>query len=64
MKYTHLFFDLDNTLWDFNANSYDALLDALKKTKLLERIGDFDPYFFTSFLLFKLPTSPQPGGRK
>jgi YjjG family noncanonical pyrimidine nucleotidase len=45
MKYTHLFFDLDNTLWDFNANSYDALLDALKKTDLLSRIGDYDRYF-------------------
>ena len=24
-KYRHLFFDLDNTLWDFNLNSYYAL---------------------------------------
>jgi len=24
-KYRHLFFDLDNTLWDFNLNSYHAL---------------------------------------
>lgn len=30
-KYTHLFFDLDNTLWDFKANSYLALESAYKK---------------------------------
>ncbi|MEI7830059.1 MAG: YjjG family noncanonical pyrimidine nucleotidase [Prolixibacteraceae bacterium] len=45
MKYTHLFFDLDNTLWDFNANSYDALYLALKKLDLLEKIGSFESYF-------------------
>ncbi|HWS01339.1 MAG TPA: YjjG family noncanonical pyrimidine nucleotidase [Prolixibacteraceae bacterium] len=45
MKYTHLFFDLDNTLWDFNANSYDALYLALKKMDLLEKIGAYDSYF-------------------
>ena len=45
MLYTHLFFDLDNTLWDFNANSYDALFDALKKMDLLSGIGDYDKYF-------------------
>jgi YjjG family noncanonical pyrimidine nucleotidase len=45
MKYTHLFFDLDNTLWDFNANSYDALYLALKKLNLLDKIGSFESYF-------------------
>jgi putative hydrolase of the HAD superfamily len=45
MKYTHLFFDLDNTLWDFNTNSYDALYIALKKMELLDRIGNYDDYF-------------------
>jgi putative hydrolase of the HAD superfamily len=45
MKYSHLFFDLDNTLWDFNANSYDALYDALKKMDLLGKIGEYDRYF-------------------
>ena len=24
-RYTHLFFDLDNTLWDFNTNSFHAM---------------------------------------
>ena len=45
MTYTHLFFDLDNTLWDFNTNSYDALYDALKKMDLLTQIGEYDRYF-------------------
>ncbi len=45
MKYTHLFFDLDNTLWDFNANSYDALHLALEKMGLQDKIGDYDSYF-------------------
>lgn len=45
MTYTHLFFDLDNTLWDFNANSYVALYDAMKKMDLLSGIGDYDKYF-------------------
>ena len=45
MKYSHLFFDLDNTLWDFNANSYIALYDALKKMDLLGKVGDYDHFF-------------------
>jgi putative hydrolase of the HAD superfamily len=48
-KYTHLFFDLDNTLWDFNANSYDALYIALNKMDLLDRIGNYDDYFATYY---------------
>ncbi|MCE1198754.1 MAG: YjjG family noncanonical pyrimidine nucleotidase [Marinilabiliales bacterium] len=45
MKYTHLFFDLDNTLWDFNANARDALYLALDRMNLMDHIGDFDKYF-------------------
>lgn len=45
MKYTHLFFDLDNTLWDFNANSFDALHLALEKLDLLGSVGDYKSYF-------------------
>ncbi len=44
-KYTHLFFDLDNTIWDFNSNSFDALYVALDKLKLLDKIGSFDTFF-------------------
>jgi YjjG family noncanonical pyrimidine nucleotidase len=44
-KYTHLFFDLDNTIWDFNSNSFDALYVALDKLHLLEKIDSFDIFF-------------------
>lgn len=46
-KYTHLFFDLDNTIWDFNSNSFDALYVALDKQKLLGQIGSYDDFFKT-----------------
>lgn len=45
MSYTHLFFDLDNTLWDFNANSYHALHLAMEKLELLDSVGEYDRYF-------------------
>jgi YjjG family noncanonical pyrimidine nucleotidase len=44
-KYTHLFFDLDNTIWDFNSNSFDALYIALDKLQLLKIIGPYDDFF-------------------
>ena len=43
MKYKHLFFDLDHTLWDFEANAKATLLELHLKMKLEERgIHDFD----------------------
>lgn len=44
-KYTHLFFDLDNTLWDFSSNSYEALYATLKRLNLLAVIGPYDLFF-------------------
>ena len=44
-KYTHLFFDLDNTIWDFTNNSYNALYLTLEKLELLALMGSFDAYF-------------------
>lgn len=43
MKYRHLFFDLDHTLWDFEANARITLLE-LYQSMLLEKMGinDFD----------------------
>jgi putative hydrolase of the HAD superfamily len=43
MKYRHLFFDLDHTLWDFEANAH-ATLKELHHTLDLEKRGvnDFD----------------------
>jgi putative hydrolase of the HAD superfamily len=34
MKYKHLFFDLDHTLWDFEKNSREALMDLYEKHEL------------------------------
>lgn len=40
MKYRHLFFDLDHTLWDFETNA-DATLRQLFAQHQLERYGTF-----------------------
>jgi putative hydrolase of the HAD superfamily len=44
-KYTHIFFDLDNTLWDFETNSENAMKVACSKF-LTEKI-DFNVFFET-----------------
>jgi putative hydrolase of the HAD superfamily len=42
-KYKHLFFDLDHTLWDFEANSRLSLLELYEMLQLKEKgITDFD----------------------
>lgn len=41
MKYKHLFFDLDHTLWDFEANARATLLE-LHISMQLEKKGVFD----------------------
>jgi len=43
MKYKHLFFDLDHTLWDFDSNSREALYDLYHSLSLAEAgVDDFD----------------------
>lgn len=43
MQYKHLFFDLDHTLWDFEANSHQTLKELYLVLNLLEKgIEDFD----------------------
>jgi len=43
MKYKHLFFDLDHTLWDFDANSRQTLETLFSQLDLQERgVSDFD----------------------
>jgi putative hydrolase of the HAD superfamily len=45
MKYKHLFFDLDHTLWDFDANSRLALEELYHELELRDRgINDFDRF--------------------
>jgi putative hydrolase of the HAD superfamily len=43
MKYTQLFFDLDHTLWDFEANSRQTLLELHESMELDKKgVTDFD----------------------
>lgn len=46
-KYDHLFFDLDNTLWDFTTNSRLALKQTLVQNGIIEKLKSFDSYFET-----------------
>lgn len=43
--YDHLFFDLDNTIWDFSTNSRLAMIQTLKQASIMERLPGFDAYF-------------------
>ncbi len=43
-KYTHIFFDLDNTLWDFEQNSRNAMFVTFQWFKL-EAVADFNRFF-------------------
>jgi putative hydrolase of the HAD superfamily len=43
MRYQHLFFDLDHTLWDFDTNSREALIDIYYSLNLANAgVYDFD----------------------
>lgn len=43
MKYRHLFFDLDHTLWDFDANSRHTLQEMYHSLELEQKgVHDFD----------------------
>lgn len=46
MKYRHLFFDLDHTLWDFETNARHTLLDLHAANELHTKgVPDFDLFF-------------------
>jgi putative hydrolase of the HAD superfamily len=46
MKYRHLFFDLDHTLWDFDANAREALVDIYGIFELESRhVTPFDEFY-------------------
>ena len=48
MRYKHIFFDLDGTLWDFEANSYKILLDIYNNFDLNSKgIVDSDDFINT-----------------
>ncbi|MEP7257356.1 MAG: YjjG family noncanonical pyrimidine nucleotidase [Flavitalea sp.] len=51
MKYRHLFFDLDHTLWDFNANARLTLADLYHELELEKNgVHDFE-LFYSSYLV-------------
>ena len=51
MKYKHLFFDLDHTLWDFEANSRQTLEELYMTMQLGSKgVNDFDA-FHKNYLL-------------
>ena len=51
MKYKHLFFDLDHTLWDFDTNSRQTLEELYNTLQLsLKGVHDFD-LFHKNYLL-------------
>ena len=48
MKYTHIFFDLDGTLWDFETNSYETLLELCNTYNLNKKgISDYERFIKT-----------------
>jgi putative hydrolase of the HAD superfamily len=47
ITYRHLFFDLDNTLWDFRANAREAFHGIFTGLGLFERIPDFNRFVDT-----------------
>lgn len=46
MKYEHLFFDLDHTLWDFETNARETLADLYESNELQQKgVTDFSLFF-------------------
>ena len=46
MAYTHLFFDLDHTLWDFETNSKETIKELFTTHRLAETVTpDFELFF-------------------
>ena len=50
MKYSHLFFDLDHTLWDFNANAKETLTEVFGQFDLHEKLNAPFNDFYTTYL--------------
>ena len=44
-KYKHIFFDLDNTLWDFAANSKDSLKNIFDKYHFDKNFSSFESFY-------------------
>ncbi len=44
-KYKHIFFDFDNTLWDFTYNSKESLKEIFEKHNFAENFENFDTFY-------------------
>ena len=51
MKYKHIFFDLDHTLWDFDANAKNTLEELYLNLHLAARGVDDFQHFYTQYLM-------------
>ena len=51
MKYKHIFFDLDHTLWDFDANAKNTLEELYQNLHLAARGVDDFQHFYTQYLM-------------
>ena len=50
MRYRHLFFDLDHTLWDFDANAKIAMKEVYDEFQLIQKNIPVFENFFTIYL--------------
>lgn len=50
-SYKHIFFDLDETLWDFKTNSFETLTEVFENYRLNER-GVIKEEFFTRYYFY------------
>lgn len=44
-QYKDIFIDLDNTLWDFKANSYETIQFLFNKYKISDYVSDFESFY-------------------
>jgi putative hydrolase of the HAD superfamily len=50
LKYRHLFFDLDHTLWDFDSNAKESLAELYRIFELEARLVSPFELFYTTYL--------------
>jgi putative hydrolase of the HAD superfamily len=50
-KYTHIFFDLDHTLWDYNANATETIHDLMERYGLINEYGAERETFLEEFFV-------------
>jgi len=46
-QYQNIYFDLDNTLWDFESNAREAFKEIFDRYQLWDRITDFEKFIST-----------------